>query len=430
MQSVICVGAQWGDEGKGKIVDILSHQSRYVVRFQGGNNAGHTLVVNGKKTVLHLIPSGVLHPHVQCLIGNGVVIDPRVLWGEIQELRQAGVLSKNEQLTLSPLCHVIAPYHVQWDRAQEAHLSGNKIGTTGRGIGPCYEDKIGRRGIRLFELVKPDALARKVKANIGYYNVLLASLNAPPIDDSQAIEMIDDLAEMGRCLSPYIGDVSSLLQQAYHRGENVLFEGAQGALLDIDHGTYPYVTSSNCVAPNAAAGSGIGLSYMGKSQVIMVSKAYATRVGTGPFPSEMFGDEGDSLREAGAEYGATTGRPRRCGWLDLVALRYAAKVHGATHLALTKLDILAGLPTIRVCTAYDIEGKQVKDYPYDGDLLALAKPVYQTLEGFSGFYAQITQFSQLPKAAQDYVHFIEKSVGIPVNIVSVGPQRGQEIFLS
>ncbi len=428
MSSIVCVGGQWGDEGKGKVVDILSERCDFVARFQGGNNAGHTLVVNGVKTILHVIPSGILHPHARCFIGNGVVVDLDVLLKEMRVLQQRGILKDVSQLTISPTCHVILPYHVRLDMAREAVRSGGKIGTTGRGIGPCYEEKIGRRGIRLFEVLDADHIAERISDNVNYFNSLLRGLQAEEITVDETHAMIAKIIELGQQLKPYVGDVSQIISHGLATGKRVLFEGAQGALLDVDHGTYPYVTSSNCVAGQAAIGCGVGPREIG--DVLMVSKAYTTRVGSGPFPCELTDEQGDMLRQVGAEYGATTGRPRRCGWLDLVALKYAKRVHGANLLAITKLDILSNIFPLKVCVAYDIDGERHENFPWDPNQLERAKPIYEELPGFGALPKIASSLDELPEEAQNYIAYIASSLGIDVALVSIGPGRGEEIMLA
>ena len=428
MSSLVCVGGQWGDEGKGKIVDILSERSDVVVRFQGGNNAGHTLVVKGEKTVLHLIPSGILHPHCACVIGNGVVIDPTVLLSEIEPLVARGVIKNHQQLLISPLCHVIFPYHTRLDAAREGHKGDHKIGTTKRGIGPAYEDKAARRGIRLADLLHKTTLTKQVGENIRHVNAELVGLSTETYSASDIETMVEQMWTLGQKLQPYLADTQDFLHQALRQKKHVLFEGAQGAMLDIDLGSYPYVTSSNCVAGQAAAGSGVGPTQI--NRVLIVSKAYATRVGSGPFPTELNDATGEWLREHGSEYGATTGRPRRCGWLDLVALRYACHINGATDLALTKLDILGGQEKIKVCVAYEINGKRHEQFPWDMNELIKAKPIFEEMPGFAKLPSHAKDLSALPTQAQKYVNFILSYTGLKLSILSLGPERGQEIVLA
>jgi adenylosuccinate synthase len=441
----ICVGGQWGDEGKGRIVDILSQKCDVVVRFQGGNNAGHTLVVDGVRTVLHLIPSGILHKNITCVIGPGVVIDPEVLLQEIDTLISRGLLSRGppspglpspglpsrglpsqpNRLLLSPTAHVIFPFHKRIDLAREKARGSAKIGTTGRGIGPAYEEKVSRRGIRLYELFDKKHLSQRIRDACIFINTLLDSLDAETFKGQDIEEMIERSTQHAEKLKPFMHDVHSYLQKAKALGKQILFEGAQGALLDVDHGTYPFVTSSNCVAGHAAAGSGYGDAR--KAKVIMVAKCYATRVGSGPFPTELDGELGAQLRAKGFEFGATTGRPRRCGWLDLIALKYACEINGVDYLAITKLDILAEFPKIQACVGYELDGKQIDYFPWDPEEMERVKPVYKEFAGFDALAKNMKTRTELPKAAQDYLAYIERYCGVPVKVVSTGPERGSEI---
>lgn len=427
MSTLVCVGGQWGDEGKGKMVDILSERCDVVVRFQGGNNAGHTLVVDGVRTVLHLIPSGVLHPNAVCVIGNGVVVDPEVLLQEIDMLQARGLMKRSEQLLLSPQAHVILPYHKRLDLAREKTRGTHQIGTTGRGIGPAYEDKVGRRGIRLFELLKPEQIRERIRTSVIYVNTLLDALGAQVYQGHEIEDMIDRAVAHGERLRPFIRNSQDYVFEAVASGKHVLFEGAQGALLDVDHGTYPFVTSSNCVAGHAMAGSGLG--YSPHHQIMVVAKAYATRVGSGPFPTELHDEQGALLRKLGDEFGATTGRPRRCGWLDLVALRYACRIHGATTLAITKLDILAGMEKLKVCVAYEIDGKRSKSFPWDVEDFERVTPIYEEYPGFGSLPEKGQSLDDLPKEARDYLAMISDYTGVKIGVVSLGPQRGHEIWL-
>ncbi len=426
MGNVICVGGQWGDEGKGKMVDILSERCDMVVRFQGGNNAGHTLVVDGVRTVLHLIPSGVLHPKTTCVIASGVVIDPEVLLQEIDTLKSRDLMRDDSQLVISPLCHIIFPYHKKLDFARERALGKQMIGTTGRGIGPAYEDRVGRRGIRLFELINADRIANRLRDAALYANTILHALGSEPLTGYEIEGMIDRAVNHGKKLKPFMGNAQELIYDAMQNKKNILFEGAQGALLDLDHGTYPYVTSSHCVAGHAMAGSGVG--FTSPYQVMMVTKAYATRVGSGPFMTELKDELGDLLRQRGSEFGATTGRPRRCGWLDLVALRYACRIHGTTQLAITKLDILAGMDKLQVCIAYEIDGKRTENFLWDSEKLNEVTPIYEEMPGF-GELPLRGSFVDLPISAQNYLNKIVEFTGVPLGAVSLGPERGQEIWL-
>lgn len=423
MANTVIIGAQWGDEGKGKIVDMLSAQSQVVVRFQGGNNAGHTIKVNGRETILHLIPSGILHEGKRCLIGNGVVLDPDVFLEEVDALAAQGVDVSPRRLGISPKAHLILPYHKTLDKAREARRAGKKIGTTGRGIGPCYEDKAARVGLRAGDLLQPDLARAKIRHALQEKNVLLRELyNYDAVD---AEEVCDHLLAIAPRLTPYLTDVSAVVQEAGDKGRNVLFEGAQGIHLDIDHGTYPFVTSSNTVAGNAAAGAGVGPRSL--DRILGIVKAYTTRVGSGPFPTELEDDTGSYLRANGHEFGATTGRPRRCGWLDMVILRETARLCSLTDMALTKLDVLQNLPELKICVAYELDGKRL-EYPPQGEGdLARVTPVYETLPGFEEDISGCTDMESLPATVRAYVRRIEELAGVPVSIVSVGADRGQTI---
>ncbi|MFN7130976.1 MAG: adenylosuccinate synthase [Myxococcales bacterium] len=430
MPNVVVVGAQWGDEGKGKIVDLLTASADIVVRFQGGNNAGHTLVVGGEKTVLHLLPSGILHPGRTCVIGNGVVIDPTVLMREIDGLKAKGLLQDDAQLIISENAHVIMPWHKLLDTLRERAKGGKAIGTTGRGIGPAYEDKVGRRGIRMRDLIDRQRLSRAVLERLPEVQRDLAAIadglgEKPP--ELLANAVLDEAAALGARLARYVRDASVYLHGALQSGRRVLFEGAQGTLLDVDHGTYPYVTSSNCVAANAAIGSGLGPGAL--DQVWGIAKAYTTRVGAGPFPTELKDELGERLQREGAEFGATTGRPRRCGWFDAVVLRHAARVNGLTGIALTKLDVLSGLATLKIATAYRIDGRTVTDLPGDAEALEAAEPIYEELPGWQEPLVGIRAFEQLPAAVTGYIRRIEELTGVPVKCVSVGADRAQTMLL-
>lgn len=424
MPGTIVVGAQWGDEGKGKIVDILAEKADMVVRFQGGNNAGHTLVVNGQKTVLHLIPSGVLHPSTTCVVASAVVLDIFGLADEIRKLKAAGFLKNPQQLLVSDNCTVILPFHKTLDAAREAALSTGKIGTTGKGIGPAYEDRAARRAILFGDLYDPSTLMGKLEHCLSEKNFLLEQkYKQPPVNVPALMEQILPLAEE---LAPYrCHDTSLAVSQALRAGRQVLFEGAQGTLLDIFHGTYPYVTSSSTVAGSACVGTGIGPTSIEK--VIGLSKAYTTRVGSGPFPTELDNSVGEKLRKDGHEFGSTTGRPRRCGWLDLVALKYAIRVNGITHLALMKLDVLAGHEKVGVCTGYKLNGKILKEFPNSPYELAKVEPVIEYLPGWSEDLTKITSRKQLPATTTGYVDFVAKELGVPIDVVSVGPGREQTL---
>jgi len=423
MANVIIVGAQWGDEGKGKVVDIYTEYAQDVVRYQGGNNAGHTLVVGDEKTVLHLIPSGILHEGKRCIIGNGVVMDPKVILEEIDKLRKKGYLKNDGQLVIDANVHIIMPYHKAIDIARESNSGNRKIGTTGRGIGPTYEDKIGRRGIRFSDLIRPEMFARKVKELLPEKNFILEKLlGCSPLDE-QAV--IDEYVAYGQQLSKYLGSASKMLNESIKEKKNILFEGAQGSLLDVDHGTYPYVTSSSTIAGGACTGSGVGPRFI--DAVVGISKAYVTRVGEGPFPTELLDEMGEELRQTGQEFGATTGRPRRCGWIDAVALREAVRTNGMTGLAITKMDVLNNLETIKVCTAYSYRGELLEDFPQDLEVLKECNPVYEEVDGWNCELSGATSFETLPKKAQDYLKKIEQVTGCAVVLVSIGPRRSETI---
>lgn len=421
MANVIIVGAQWGDEGKGKVVDIYTEYANEVVRYQGGNNAGHTLVVGSEKTVLHLIPSGILHKGKRCLIGNGVVLDPKVFLQEVEGLKKKGYLHDDSQLVIDRNVHIIMPYHKAIDIAREKSSGDRKIGTTGRGIGPTYEDKIGRRGIRLIDLVNPATFSRKLKEVLPEKNFFLEKfLGVAPLVEEQILE---EYGSYARELEKYLGNASAILNQAITAGDNILFEGAQGSLLDVDHGTYPYVTSSSTVAGGACTGAGVGPRFI--DEVIGISKAYVTRVGEGPFPTELSDEMGDRLRQAGQEFGATTGRPRRTGWFDAVALREAVRINGMTGLAITKLDVLNELETIKLCTAYSHRGEFLEDFPQDLEVFRECHPVYEEMEGWKSDISSATALDQLPAQARRYLEKLEEVVGCPIVLVSVGPRRDQ-----
>ena len=425
MANVIVVGTQWGDEGKGKVVDLLSESADYIVRFQGGNNAGHTLVVEDKKFILHLIPSGILHSDKTCCIGNGVVVDPGVLLGEIENLSSYKVQVTPDNLVISGQAHVIMTYHQAVDNARELRKGKSKIGTTGRGIGPCYEDKASRAGIRFHELINPKMFTEKLKANLEEKNFYLEKfLGAKPLDYNQ---IADQYLAYGEQLRPYAGNVSELLDRARRQGKNILFEGAQGTHLDIDHGTYPFVTSSNVVAGGACSGAGMGPTRI--DNVIGICKAYTTRVGGGPFPTELEDEVGKHLQEVGVEFGSTTGRPRRCGWLDMVVLKNAARLNGLTSLTITKLDVLSGLEQIRIATSYVHGTSSMENFPNECFTLESCKPSYMDFEGWSEDITAARTFSDLPDKTQSYLRAIEELAEIPLSIVSVGPGREQTIML-
>lgn len=430
-RNVVVVGTQWGDEGKGKVVDWLTDHAQGVARFQGGHNAGHTLVIKGVKTALQLIPSGVMRDGVACYIGNGVVVDPTHLLGEIQRLEAAGVEVRS-RLFLSESCPLIMPFHVETDRAREAlrESSGSgKIGTTGKGIGPAYEDKVARRALRAQDLKHPDRLARKLRELVELHNAeLTGHLRASPLTYEPVYEGAMRAAEQ---LLPLLADVGHRIHRAHLEGDNLLFEGAQGTLLDIDHGTYPYVTSSNCVAGNAAAGSGVGPGML--HYVLGITKAYTTRVGGGPFPTELPitepGSVGHHLSTVGQERGTVTGRARRCGWLDAAALRRAIIINGVSGLCITKLDVLDGLPEIQVCTGYRLEGRAVDILPLDADEIEACEPVYETLPGWAERTAGAQHWDQLPLNARRYLERMQSLIGAPIDMVSTGPDRDHTIVL-
>lgn len=423
-KNLVVLGTQWGDEGKGKIVDLLTEQVAAVARFQGGHNAGHTLVIDGKKTVLHLIPSGILREGVMCLIGNGVVLSPEAVLKEIRQLEENGVPVR-ERLRISPACPLILPYHVALDQAREAARGKARIGTTGRGIGPAYEDKVSRRGLRVEDMLSPEKFTGKLREVMEYHNFVLTHYHhAEAVDVEQTIDTCLAQAEE---LRPLVHDVTRELHECHERGENILFEGAQGALLDIDHGTYPFVTSSNTTAGSAATGSGFGPLYL--DYVLGITKAYTTRVGSGPFPTELFDDTGKHLAEKGHEFGSTTGRPRRTGWFDAVSLRQSVRLNSITGLCLTKLDVLDGLDTIRICVAYkDSEGNEnhIPTVAEDFDKL---EPVYEEVPGWSESTLGAQTLDALPANARAYIQRIEELVGAPIDIISTGPDRNETIVL-
>jgi adenylosuccinate synthase len=423
---IIVVGSQWGDEGKGKVVDVFSAQADMVVRYQGGANAGHTLVVNGVKTVLHLVPSGILHGKTTCVIAAGVVLDLEEVFSEIRSLREAGLIENPEQLRISDSCTVLLNYHRALDQAREIAAGHEKIGTTGRGIGPAYEDRASRQAILFGDLFDQSKLREKLDASLKEKNFLLKEFyKAPPIDPEPLYKRLLELAHE---LTPYRSkDTSMLIHKALKAGKKVLFEGAQGTMLDLLHGTYPFVTSSSTISGSACIGSGIGPNSVQK--IIGITKAYTTRVGSGPFPTEIHGDLGERIRMEGKEFGATTGRARRCGWLDLVAMRYAIRVNGITNIALMKLDVLSGHEKIEVCTAYTLDGQEIKDLPTSSTELARCEPVYKGLTGWSADITQVRTIQDLPQAARDFVQFIGNELATPIDVVSVGPGREQTLWI-
>ena len=422
-KNVVVIGTQWGDEGKGKIVDWLAESAQGVVRFQGGHNAVHTLVIGGKKTVLRLIPSGALHPSVAIYIGNGVVLSPSALLTEIRELEAAGV-DIRQRLRISPACPLVLPVHVALDQAREAGLGDTKIGTTGRGIGPAYEDKIARRALRVQDLLDPERFSARLETLLEYHNFTLVNYHhRPPVDFATTR---DELLALAKELAPMIADVAGLIHQARKRGDSLLFEGAQGALLDIDHGTYPYVTSSNCIAGAAAPGAGIGPQLL--DYVLGIVKAYTTRVGTGPFPTELTDDVGAGLARRGNEFGSVTGRPRRCGWLDLPLLKRSFELNGVDGTCITKLDVLDGMPELRICVGYTVDGKPLDLIPTGADAVAKCRPVYETLPGWSESTVGVKSFDALPVNARAYLTRIEQMTGVPIAMVSTGPDRTETIL--
>ena len=422
-KNVVILGSQWGDEGKGKIVDLLTDKASMVARFQGGHNAGHTLVIDGKKTALHLIPSGILRDHVTCVIGNGVVLAPDALFKEINMLEERGV-EVRERLKVSGSCPLILPYHIAIDQAREQSLGKSKIGTTGRGIGPAYEDKVARRALRLSDMVNMDRFAEKLATVLEYHNFALTQYyKVEPVDFDETLALAKTWAE---ALLPMMADVTDILHTAREAGENILFEGAQGSLLDIDHGTYPFVTSSNTTAGGTATGSGFGPMYL--DYVLGITKAYTTRVGSGPFPTELFDEVGEGLAKRGHEFGSTTGRPRRCGWFDAVALRQAVRINSISGICLTKLDVLDGVETIKICVGYsgaDADGSPSFGSQYYEGL----ETVYEEVPGWKESTLGVTDFDKLPAEAKHYIRIVEEAIGAPVDIVSTGPNRHETIVL-
>ncbi|MEI8572674.1 adenylosuccinate synthase [Methylomonas sp. LW13] len=423
-KNVVVIGTQWGDEGKGKLVDLLTEQAAAVVRFQGGHNAGHTLVINGEKTVLHLIPSGVLREGVQCMIGNGVVLCPEALLKEIEILEKSGVPVRH-RLQISEACALILPIHVAIDQAREKARGSKAIGTTGRGIGPAYEDKVARRGLRAGDLRNSEEFASRLKELIDYHNFMLINYyHAEPVNYD---EVLANTLRLGEIIKPMLTDVGEAIYSYQNQGENVLFEGAQGALLDIDHGTYPYVTSSNTTAGGAATGTGVGP--LALDYVLGITKAYSTRVGNGPFPTELLDHYGEHLGVKGHEFGATTGRKRRCGWFDAVSMRKSAQLNSLSGICLTKLDVLDGLDKIGICTAYKINGEMTETAPLGADQYAACEAVIEEMPGWTGTTAGVTDFAQLPENAKAYIARLEQLVGVKVTILSTGPDRNETIVL-
>jgi len=419
------IGTQWGDEGKGRIVDILSEKVDVVARYQGGNNAGHTIIVDGKTTVLHHIPSGILRQDKISIIGNGVVIDPKFLLEEIDGLRKSGYPVSSANFKISDRTHVIMPYHKLMDKARESQMGNNKIGTTGRGIGPVYEDKVARRGIRVSDLLYPDYFADRLKSIINQKNIYLKNvLGIEPLDFEH---IFDDYIEYGKKLNPFITDTSLLLYDLVKQNKAILFEGAQGVMLDVDFGTYPYVTSSNSGAGGVCSGTGISPKII--DTIVGISKAYTTRVGEGPFPSEIKDEFGEVLRKLGNEYGATTGRPRRCGWFDTVSVSYSIKINGISSLMLTKLDVLSDLQTIKICTGYKYKDQVLKDFPSNPNVLSSCKPVYEEVPGWRSELSDINDPSDLPQNLMNYLGKLEDILETQISLISIGPSREQFITL-
>lgn len=423
-KNIVVLGSQWGDEGKGKIVDLLTDHVDVVVRFQGGHNAGHTLVIQGEKTILRLIPSGILHDNVTCAIGNGVVFSPQAFVSELIELEKKGIEVKNK-LRISDACALILPYHIAVDKARETKLGKNALGTTGRGIGPAYEDKIARRALRMCDLKDAGTFARKLEDIMAYHNFLLSHYyQTAPVDFQQ---VLDETLSLREILLPMVNDIPEFLHQQRLAGKNILFEGAQGAFLDIDHGTYPFVTSSNTTAGGTATGSGFGPLYL--DYILGITKAYTTRVGSGPFPTELLDEVGKGLGMRGNEFGSVTGRPRRCGWFDAVSMRRAVYVNSISGLCITKLDVLDGLDVVRICTGYKLDGATIHHVPSDVETLSRCEPTYEEMPGWHTSTFGLTTYKELPQNAVNYLKRIEEIIGIPVDIISTGPDRVQTIIL-
>ncbi|WP_069650993.1 adenylosuccinate synthase [Caloranaerobacter ferrireducens] len=423
MNTLVILGAQWGDEGKGKITDFLSEKADIVVRYQGGDNAGHTVEIGEKQFKLHLIPSGIFYEEKVCVIGNGVVVNPKSLLEEIKYLNDRGI--KTDNLRISDRAHIILPYHIKLDELEEKKRGKSKIGTTIKGIGPCYRDKVERNGIRMCDIFYKDILEEKLRRNIKEKNEIIEKLYGESglDEDSIVTEYMDYLEKIKK----YVVDTTALLNEAIENGKKILFEGAQGTLLDIDFGTYPYVTSSHPISGGVTVGTGI--SPFGIKEVLGVVKAYTTRVGKGPFPTELFDETGDMIRQKGYEYGTTTGRPRRCGWLDTVMLRYSARINGLTSIAITKLDTLGGFEKLKICTAYELDGKVVKDFPSSLETLKRCKPIYEVLDGWKEEEIEdVKTFDELPENAKKYISKIEELTGVKVKLVSIGPNRNATIL--
>ena len=426
MPNIVVIGAQWGDEGKGRIVDVISEKVDIIVRYQGGNNAGHTIVIGDEKVILHHLPSGILRQGKLSVIGNGVVVDPKVLLQEINELNSAGYSADEKNLKISDRAHVIMPYHREIDSARESMNGKARIGTTGRGIGPVYEDKAARRGIKFADLIDPDSLSARLKEVFEERNAYLTKvLGGNPLNFE---EILEEYVEYGRELKRFSCDVSTLLNESISKGQNILFEGAQGALLDIDFGTYPYVTSSSAGSGGASTGSGVGPTKI--DTVLGIAKAYTTRVGEGPFPTEISGELGEELRQAGGEFGATTGRSRRCGWFDAFALKYAAQTNGISWLALTKLDVLSGFEKIYICVGYRYKGEQLSSFPSNNQVLKDIEPIYEEMDGWKEDISEAKDISEFPIQARKYLEKLEETTGVPIYTVSLGPSREKIIFLN
>ncbi|MEQ9619449.1 MAG: adenylosuccinate synthase [Deltaproteobacteria bacterium] len=426
MPNIVVIGAQWGDEGKGRIVDLISEEVDIIARYQGGNNAGHTIVIGDKKIILHHLPSGILREGKLSVIGNGVVIDPGVLLQELRELRSAGFKADPENLRISDRAHIIMPYHREIDLARESSRGDHKIGTTGRGIGPVYEDKAARRGIKISDLIDPDTFRERLRRVFEERSIYMTKvLGGPSLDID---EIYEEYIEYGKKLKDFSCDASSLLNKAISEGKNILFEGAQGALLDIDLGTYPYVTSSSASSGGACTGTGVSPTRI--DGVLGIAKAYTTRVGEGPFPTEIEGETSDRLRKAGGEYGATTGRPRRCGWFDAFALKYAAMTNGISRLAITKLDVLSGFEKISICVGYRYKGELLSGFPSNINILGDCEPVYEEIEGWDEDVSQVKDISRLPEQARKYLEKIEEATGVTIYAVSLGPSREKILFLT
>ncbi len=423
-KSIIVLGSQWGDEGKGKIVDLLTEKVAAVVRFQGGHNAGHTLVIGDKKTILRLIPSGILHDHVKCLIGNGVVLSPSALLEEMQMLEAEGVPVR-ERLRISGACAMVMPYHVALDKIRELKRGKDAIGTTGRGIGPAYEDKIARRGLRVGDLFHEQQFAERLQDLVEYHNFLLTKYYGQEAFDYQ--QLLDEALSMREILQPMLADIPALLSEYRERGDNILFEGAQGTFLDIDHGTYPYVTSSNTTAGGVCTGGGYGPLYL--DGVYAITKAYITRVGSGPFPTELTDAIGMQLAERGNEFGSVTGRPRRCGWFDAVGMRRSIQINSFSGICLNKLDVLDGLDTVKICIAYRYQGEELTLPPTDAITLAACEPVYEEMPGWHETTRGVTDYDALPQAAKDYVQRLQSLMQVPIDMISTGPERNETIML-